>query len=209
MQEFDVENWNRKNQFNFFKEYEDPFFNLTANVDVTNLYQFCKKEELSFSLACIYVAIKSINEIPEFKLRFLDGKVVLFEEVNIGTTVLNEDNTFSFCDFDMKSSIEEFINEGNKVIEKHKKGIKFDPQENEVGIIHCSTLPWVSFTSMKHARKGDEGSKGIPKIVFGKWFEENNTKKIPFSVEVHHALMDGFHVGVLFEKMQNYINSLK
>ena len=37
MQEFDVENWNRKNQFNFFKEYEDPFFNLTANVDVTNL----------------------------------------------------------------------------------------------------------------------------------------------------------------------------
>ena len=63
MQEFDVENWNRKNQFNFFKDYEDPFFNLTANIDVTNLYNFCKKQELSFSLGCIYVAIKSINEI--------------------------------------------------------------------------------------------------------------------------------------------------
>lgn len=209
MQEFDVENWNRKNQFNFFKEYEDPFFNLTANVDVTNLYQFCKKQKLSFSLACIYVAIKSINEILEFKLRFFNGKVVLFDEVNIGSTVLNGDNTFSFCDFSLKPSIEGFIIEGSKVIENHKKGVKFDPQENEVGIVHCSTLPWVSFTGMKHARKGNEGSKGIPKIVFGKWFEENNIKKIPFSVEAHHALMDGFHVGLLFEKMQNYINNLK
>jgi chloramphenicol O-acetyltransferase type A len=209
MQEFDVENWNRKSQFNFFKDYEDPFFNLTANIDVTNLYQFCKKQKLSFSLACIYVAIKSINEIPEFKLRFFKGKVVLFDEVPIGSTVLNEDNTFSFCVFDLKSTIEEFIIEGNKVIENHKKGIKFDPQESEVGIVHCSTLPWVSFTGMKHARKGDEGSKGIPKIVFGKWFEENSSKKIPFSVEVNHALMDGFHAGLLFEKMQNYIDSLK
>ena len=209
MQEFDVENWNRKNQFNFFKDYEDPFFNLTANIDVTNLYQFCKTKKLSFSLACIYVAIKSINEIQEFRLRFFNGKVVLFDKVPIGSTVLNEDNTFSFCVFNFKPSIEEFIIEGNEVIENHKKGVKFDPKENEVGIVHCSTLPWVSFTGMKHARKGDEGSKGIPKIVFGKWFEESSSKKIPFSVEVHHALMDGFHTGLLYEKMQNYIDTLK
>ena len=209
MKEFDVENWNRKNQYNFFKNYQDPFFNITANLEVTSLYNYCKKNQLSFSLACIYVAIKSINEIEEFKLRIKLGKVVLYDEVNIGSTVLNEDNTFSFCEFDLKPTIEEFINEGNKIIEKHKQGIVFDAKENDVDIIHCSTLPWISFTGMKHARKGDEGSKGVPKIVFGKWFEENNSKKIPFSVEAHHALMDGFHAALLFEKMQNYIDSLK
>ena len=208
MKEFDVESWNRKKQFDFFKEYEDPFFNITATIEVTNLYQFCKKHNLSFSLACIYVAIKSINEIPEFKLRFKDKKVISFDKVNIGSTVLNEDTTFSFCDFELKSSIFEFIEEGNKVIENHRKGVKFDPQENEVGIVHCSTLPWISFTSFKHARNGDERTKGIPKIVFGKWYEENEIKKIPFSVEVHHALIDGLHVGILYEKMQNCMNSL-
>ena len=67
---------------------------------------------------------------------------------------------------------------------------------------------FVSFTSIKHARKGDEADKGIPKIVFGKLFSENNNKKMPFSVEVHHALMDGLHVGKLIDKMQQYINSL-
>ena len=86
--------------------------------------------------------------------------------------------------------------------------MKFDPKEEELGIVHCSTMPWVSFTGMKHARKGDEASKGIPKIVFGGLFNEGNVKKIPFSVEVHHALLDGFHVSMLFRNMQQFINEL-
>tara|TARA_R110001583_G_scaffold114876_1_gene265298 strand:+ start:3800 stop:4429 length:630 start_codon:yes stop_codon:yes gene_type:complete len=208
MKVFDVENWNRKAQYEFFKDYADPFFNVTANINVTKLYNYCKQHNLSFSLACIYVAIKCINEIPEFKLRKKNDTVVLFDLVSIGSTVLNEDSTFSFCDFEYKPTIFEFIKEGEKVIENHKKGLKFDAKVDELGIIHCSTLPWVSFTGFKHARNGDEGSKGIPKIVFGKWFEENEVKKIPFSVEVHHALMDGLHVGLLFNKMQQYIDEL-
>ena len=208
MKEFPIENWNRKAQYEFFKTYEDPFFNITANIEVTNLYNFCKKNNLSFSLACIYVALKNINEIPEFKLRIKNNKVYIFDVVNIGSTVLNEDNTFSFCDFPFKSTIFEFDANGKKVIEAHKQGVQFDAQENELGIIHCSTLPWVSFTGFKHARKGDEKTKGIPKIVFGGLFTKKEQKKIPFSVEVHHALLDGFHVSQLFSKMQHYINTL-
>jgi chloramphenicol O-acetyltransferase type A len=209
MKEFDIANWNRKSQFDFFKTYEDPFFNITANVEVTNLYNFCKKHNLSFSLAIIFVALKSINEIEAFKLRILNNKVIIFDKVEIGSTILNEDNTFSFCYYNYSSSIFEFDKAGKKVIENHKKGIVFEPKEEMLNLVHCSTLPWISFTGFKHARKGDEAKKGIPKIIFGKVFEENKSRKIPFSVEVHHALMDGYHVALLFKKMQNYINDLK
>jgi len=208
MKEFDVENWNRKAQYEFFKDYADPFFNITANLNVTNLYTFCKKNELSFSLACIFIAIKHINDIPEFRLRIKNDRVVQYDTIPIGSTVLNDDTTFSFCEFPYTNSIFEFDTNGKSILKKHKEGVTFDAQEDEVQMVHCSTLPWVSFTGMKHARKGDEGGKGIPKIVFGKWFEENEVKKIPFSVEVHHALMDGLHIGLLFEKMQQYINEL-
>ena len=208
MKEFDVENWNRKAQYEFFKDYADPFFNITANLNVTSLYTFCKKHELSFSLACIFVAIKHINDIPEFRLRIKNDKVVQYDTIPIGSTVLNDDTTFSFCEFPYTNSIFEFDTNGKSILKKHKEGATFDAQEEEVQMVHCSTLPWVSFTGMKHARKGDEAGKGIPKIIFGKWFEENEAKKIPFSVEVHHALMDGLHVGLLFDKMQQYINEL-
>jgi chloramphenicol O-acetyltransferase type A len=208
MKKFETENWIRKSQFDFFKAYEDPFFNITSNLNVVNLYNFCKKNELSFSLACIFVAIKCINEIPEFKLRFFNGEVYMFDSVDIGTTILNNDTTFSFCYFENQSTIFEFDKKGKAVIENHKKGITFKPEENLLGLIHCSTLPWISFTGVKHARKGDEAEHGIPKIIFGKIFVENETKKIPFSVEANHALMDGYHVALLFEKMQNFINQL-
>ena len=208
MTEFDVENWNRKAQYNFFKTYEDPFFNITANLEVSNLYNYCKQHHLSFSLACIYVALKCANDIAEFKLRFKNDKVYLFDSVNIGSTVLNEDFTFSFCDFEFQKTLQEFDEKGKVVLENHKNGIVFSAQEDQLGIIHCSTIPWVSFTGFKHARNGNEGLQGIPKVVFGKLFKENKIQKIPFSVEVHHALMDGYHVGLLYEKMQKFINEL-
>lgn len=208
MEEFDVENWNRKAQYQFFKTYEDPFFNITANLEVSKLYKYCKQHQLSFSLACMYVALKCANEITEFKLRFKNDKVYLFDSVNIGSTILNDDLTFSFCDFGFRSSLSEFNANGKIVLENHKNGIVFNAQEDQLGIIHCTTIPWVSFTGFKHARNGNEGLQGIPKLVFGKFFKENEIQKIPFSVEVHHALMDGYHVGLLYEKMQKFINEL-
>ena len=208
MKEFDVENWNRKAQYNFFKTYEDPFFNITANLEVTNLYKYCKQHNLSFSLACLYVAIKSVNEITEFKLRFKNDKVYLFDTVNIGSTILNDDLTFSFCDFEFQPTISAFDIMGKIVLENHKNGIVFNVEQNDLAIIHCSTIPWISFTGFKHARRGNEGSQGIPKLVFGKLFNENKIQKIPFSVEVHHALMDGYHVGLLYKKMQQFIEGL-
>ena len=208
MKEFEIENWSRKAQYNFFKSYEDPFFNITVNLDITNLYAFCKQYNLSFSLACLYVSIKCINEIPEFKLRISKNKVYQFDVVNIGSTILNDDNTFLFCDFPYQPSIFKFDEVGKKLTENYKKGVKFN-SHNDLAIVHCSTLPWFSFTSVKHARKGDEASKGIPKLVFGKYFIDNEFKKIPFSVEVHHALMDGIHVGMLINNMQQFINDLK
>jgi chloramphenicol O-acetyltransferase type A len=208
MKEFDVENWNRNTQYKFFKTYEDPFFNITANLEATKLYKYCKQHHLSFSLACLYVALKCANEITEFKLRFKNDKVYLYDTVNIGSTILNDDFTFSFCDFRFQPSIFAFDKNCKKVLEIHKNGIVFDAQEADLGIIHCSIIPWISFTGFKHARNGNESLQGIPKLVFGKLYKENNCKKIPFSVEVHHALMDGYHVGLLYEKMQNFMNQL-
>ncbi|MDV7187201.1 CatA-like O-acetyltransferase [Lutibacter sp. TH_r2] len=208
MKVIDLKNWERKNQFEFFKDYEDPFFNITATIDVTNLYAFCKKQNLSFFLAGLYVANQAMNQIPAFKLRFKNGDVVEFDNIHIDSTVLNDDETFSFCHFVTAPTILEFIKNSSKVIEDHRNGIVDDSQVYDLDVAHSTTIPWVSITGFKHARNGNEKEIGIPKIVFGKYYEENGRKIMPFSVEVHHALMDGVHVGLLYEKMQGFIDQL-
>lgn len=208
MKLFITKNWYREAQFEFFKNYQDPFFNISTTVEVTQLYNYCKNNNLPFSLACLFVVTKGMNEITEFKLRFKNNKVVECEELAIGTTVLNTNNSFSFCYFPFKNTIDEFCLHAKSILENHKKGVVFEPKEDEISLIHSSILPWIQFTSIKHPHKGDENFIGIPKVVFGKTFHENSVLKISFSVEIHHAFADGFHVALLLDKMNSFIKNL-
>jgi len=208
MKEFDIDLWNRKTQYEFFKSYEDPFFNLTTQLDVTNLYNFCKKNNLSFFLVSLYVALESANEVLEFRLRIINNKVYEFKSIDIGSTVLNDDNTFSFCFFKREKSLIDFNKLGKEALANHKENKNFDSNKEVQNLIYCSFIPWISFTSFKHARNIERESSGIPKFVFGKYYEENNIKKMPFSIEVHHALMDGYHVGKFLEIFQLKMDKL-
>ncbi|MBL7774454.1 MAG: chloramphenicol acetyltransferase, partial [Saprospiraceae bacterium] len=46
----DIARWPRKATFEFFKNYDDPFFNITAPVDVTQLRRRSKAAGESFFL---------------------------------------------------------------------------------------------------------------------------------------------------------------
>jgi chloramphenicol O-acetyltransferase type A len=205
--ELDIENWKRKTTFEFFKDYEDPFFNLTANLDVTGLYDFCKKHNLAFSLANLFYSLQTANEIKEFRIRLLNDKLVEFEKIHATQTILNEDETFSFCYFESKDSIFEFDEAGKTSIEKYKRLKTFDVENDRVDLVYYSVIPWVSFTSFKHASRFDN-KQTVPRIVFGKMFEDGVRKKIPHSVEVNHAIMDGFHVGKYFNLLQEKYENL-
>lgn len=208
MKIFNTKGWYRENQFEFFKAYEDPFFNITTQIDVTNLYHYCKKHNKSFSLASIFIAIKAINEIEEYRLRFYNNEVVLYDQVNVGSTILNENNSFSFCDFQYTDSLAVFIEDAERVINNYNQHRIHESELNPLAMVHCTTIPWVEITGFKHARKGDEKLQGIPKIVFGKRIENEGNFKIPFSIEQHHALVDGLHVGKLVQKMEAIIKAL-
>ena len=199
--EVDVRNWNRRATFEYFKDYEDPFFNITANLDVTNLYRFCKENNLSFSLANLFYSLQTANEIREFRFRLKDGKLVEYSKIHATQTILSDDETFSFCYFELKENVFEFVEAGKNAIEKYKRLKTFDVETGRIDLIYYSVIPWISFTSFKHAGRFDNGQT-VPRMVFGKMFEEKSGRKIPLSVEVNHALMDGFHVGRYFNKLQ-------
>lgn len=209
MNKFDINTWNRKDQFDFFKDYEDPFFSISLNLDVTKLYSFCKENNLSFTLSLYYYAIEAANNILEFRLRLLDGEVYDVKNIIMGSTILNTDNTFFFCYFPSNDSVEAYNKIGKEMIDNYKtNNTDFKAKENDLAVIHGSVLPWISFTNIKHARNGDEKDKGIPKFVFGKFFDQDDKQLMPFTIDVHHALMDGYHVAQFLDIFQKRINKL-
>lgn len=203
----DIDAWERKSTYEFFLDYEDPFFNIAANIDVTRLHQFCKQNDLAFSIAALFLSLHAANDVREFRLRLMDERVVEFDRVEATQTILNDDETFSFCYFEWRDDIFEFDRAGKAARTKYKTLKTFDVETDRIDLIYYSAIPWISFTSFKHASRRDN-RQTVPRMVFGKIFDDGQAKKMPFSVEAHHALVDGVHVGKLFNLFQQKIDSL-
>jgi chloramphenicol O-acetyltransferase type A len=203
--ELDIETWPRKATYEFFKDYDDPFFNFAACVDVTRLYRFTKENNLSISLAALFNVMTAANEIREFRIRLFEGRLVEFDCIHATQTILNDDETFSFSYFDMQPDVFEFDKRGKAAVEKYKRLKTFDVESERVDLIYFSVIPWVSFTSFKHATRLDR-TQTVPRIVFGRIFDEGPVKKMPLSVEANHTIMDGFHVGKLFNRFQELVS---
>ena len=44
----DITTWNRKEHFDFFSQFEEPFFSITCEIDVTLAYKKAKQLEIPF-----------------------------------------------------------------------------------------------------------------------------------------------------------------
>jgi chloramphenicol O-acetyltransferase type A len=191
----DVTNWARRDLFQFFLGFDNPYFNICTRLDITELLSFIRNRPgVGVSLAYHYCALRAANEVEPFRYRLREGKVIVYDVINGGTTVLLPNESFSFAYFDYDKDFETFVFKAERAVMEAKLGAApFSPSGND-DVIHFTTLPWVSFTSFAHARNwGREDS--VPKIAFGKFITENERTLLPISVEVHHALMDGLHVG--------------
>jgi chloramphenicol O-acetyltransferase type A len=191
----DLANWARRDLFEFFRGYDKPYFNICTRIDVTNLLALRRlHSNLSVSLAYHYFALRVANEIEPFRYRLREDKVIVHDVIHGGTTVLLPNESFTFAYFDYQNDFEKFVLEAGRAVKQAQTGNDpFKPTDRD-DTVYFTTLPWVSFTSFSHARNwGREDS--VPRIAFGKFTQENNRTLLPISVEVHHALMDGLHVG--------------
>lgn len=198
----DINQWIRKDQFHFFKEYDDPFFSITANVDIGPILEYAREEELSTFVVLLYVTLRAANEVDEFRYRIEDGIVYTYDTIHAGCTILNENKTFGFCYFDYDINFRAFLAGATAALKRYRsKENKMEAADERHDLIHYSVMPWVHFSSITHARRLRTGDS-IPKVVMGKYIEEESGVVMPLSLDAHHALMDGFHVGEYFQRAQ-------
>jgi chloramphenicol O-acetyltransferase type A len=198
----DMANWSRRELFEFFIDYTNPYFNVGAQVDVTNLVALVRdRPDVRISLALHYFALRVANEIEPFRYRLKDRKVFVYDVINGGTTVLLPNETFGYAYFDYQPDFAKFVSDAGRAVDNIRNGTGPLSPTSRDNLIYFTSLPWISFTSFAHARNQGRG-ESIPRIVFGKFTKENERLMLPISVEVHHALVDGLHVGRFLARME-------
>lgn len=202
----DLATWNRREHFEFFTQFDEPYFGLVTEIDATEAYQYCKATKQPFFLFFHYQALRAVNEIEAFRYRISNKEVLIYDTIHLTTTILREDQTFSFSFIPYATHFETFKEEALKEIARVKQtsGLGLTEHTARLDAIHCTTVPWVQFTGITHPRLF-RGTDSIPKFAFGKYYYKENRLLLPVNVNVHHGLMDGFHVGLYLELLQELL----
>ncbi|TEU00112.1 MAG: chloramphenicol acetyltransferase [Anaerolineales bacterium] len=204
MRTIDMQTWPRRKHFKVFNAFDHPHFNMCANVDLTAFYPVVKQRGISFTVAIVYALARAANAIPEFRYRIRAGEVVEHEIVHPSTTILVDEDLFTFCTIDYIEDFSEFaIKAAEKIADvKEHPMLKDEPGQDD--LLFMTALPWVSFTSFMHPMQLHPADS-VPRFAWGKLFEQGDFLKMPLSVQGHHALMDGIHMARFYAEVQNYL----
>ncbi|KZN65499.1 hypothetical protein N473_12365 [Pseudoalteromonas luteoviolacea CPMOR-1] len=209
MKEINLSTWERAEHFKFYQHFEDPNFNVVTSIDTHSLYTDSTAVGLPFSDCYLYCLSRALQVCDFMRYRIVEGKPVELNEVAISSTFLASDKTFRFILLDNAESIDEFVTKNNT---KKQKGLTqsllnedFLSQSGAVDQVYVSILPWFEVYGFKHARHSGD-NLGIPKVVFGKFNKEEN--RLSVSIEVHHGLLDGYHLSLFLNEFSAQIIAL-
>lgn len=201
MPAIDLATWPRRAIHDFFLGFEDPWFNLTAEVEVGPTRRWCREHDLPFSFACWFAVLRAADVVPELRMRLRPDGVWLHERVRVGATALRPDQTFTYVHYEDAPTFAAFVAAARVELAARLQAPGLEPGTGDDAVLHCTVVPWVRFTGIKHARAGGSGDS-IPKIAIGKASEVGERVWLPVSVQGHHSLVDGVHAGAFFEALE-------
>lgn len=205
----DKSQWSRAEHFKFYQGFTHPWYNICTNLDVTELYNYCKQYGHRFSHAYLYLTQQALNQCEPMAYRIVGDEVRIYSPMCVSVALLANDETVRFCDLPHKPIFKQFTQSATEVEKRIKDSSfileQFIGKEMRQDTIHMTVLPWVDFTSMTHARD-TKHPDSIPKTALGKLTQDGEHWRMPFSIEVHHGLVDGLHVGQFINTLQGLFN---
>ena len=154
-------------------------------------------------MSLVFAVSKCANEIEEFRYRFIDGKVALFDKIDTAFTYLNKKTElFKVVNVPMKDTIEEYVELAGKTANEQEEYFT-GPLGNDV--FQFSPMPWISYTHISHTNSGKKDN-ATPLFDWGKYYEREGKMILPFSVQAHHSFVDGLHIGKLADNVQRCLD---
>jgi chloramphenicol O-acetyltransferase type A len=133
-----------------------------------------------------------------------EGRLGFFDEIGPSYSVLN-DKTKVMSDLytSFNNVFLKFYKEMENALNGYKKDTNFTMNfQNNFFIVSC--LPWFNYTSFN---VNNEGSSPFlfPMVTWGKFFEEGKKIIMPLTIQVHHAVADGYHCSLFFSDVNKVL----
>ena len=159
----------------------------------------------------IHTVTKIALEIKNFSYRLLpDGTPVAYDTLMPSFTYLPEgEEQFYIVEVPYEDDLISYAAHAKEEADRLSLETEHSYMhgDNDLNILYITCIPWVRYTHfIRTIHHG--GKDNIPRISWGK-FEKDPAGRLtmPLSVQVHHGLMDGYHVGMFFQKLEEYLKT--
>ncbi|WP_338661000.1 chloramphenicol acetyltransferase [Paraclostridium sordellii] len=203
-----LDEWNRFQYFYYFTKMLPTGYNISINIDITNTYNMIKRLGKKFFPAYLYVSSRVISEHEEFRIANLDNELGYYEVLHPSYSAFhNDDKTISSIWTEYSSNFEKFYNNYMEDQDKYANnhGIMAKSEMSPQNSCMIGMIPWIEFSSYTPVTYAPINNF-FPVIQAGKFFEKDGRKMMPLSISVHHAVADGYHIGLFLEDFQKYMN---
>ncbi|MGL4567447.1 MAG: CatA-like O-acetyltransferase [Fusobacteriaceae bacterium] len=197
-----METWERKEYYNHYINNIVCTYSVTVNLNITNLVG------QKIYPAMLWLLTDTVNELKEFRTSLsLDG-LGIYEDMNPSYTIFNKENkNFSEIWTKFEKDYNKFLALYEKDSENYSTSTKLSPKTDQPrNVFNVSMLPWVTFSAFNLNIHSD-GKYLLPIFTMGKTFIQEEKTMLPLAIQVHHAICDGYHVGVFVETLQKKIDS--
>ncbi len=204
-----LEEWDRGSLFRSYIDHMRIVMSLTVDVDVTNLLAYSKRRGLKFYPCMIWVVSKVVNAHDEFKYGWDDsGELIRWERISPSYTDFHkEDQNFTKLVTAFSEDLFQFHAQfmADQETYKEQRGLVAHQPPN---FFDVSCLPWVTYRHFD-VHVFDEGKFLAPVVTWGKYQWEQGRCKMPLTMNIHHAVADGFHLSRFFLEVQELMDSLR
>lgn len=201
----DLNTWPRREQFHWFRSFDRPHYAATVRMDVTTLMTLRKPRGQSVFRAAMHAIGCGLHAVPELNMRFREDVVVHHDRVILSAPIPRPEGGFNFSYVPFDADFVTFDRGARAAIDEARARQTMGAHEGAGdAVAYMSCLPWLDFTALDNAMPHAQDC--IPRVAWGKIVPEAARWRMAMSLQVHHALVDGEHLGGFFAAAQEALD---
>ena len=186
MKTIDPKDWPRREIYELFSACDHPFYSVSFEIDVTNLYRHTHEHGLSFYYALSWLITTSMERVEAFRMHIRGDRIEVADElIPSCTDLVPGSENFIIVTLPHGDNMAEFCCQA---------------KEKAAGQLYLFT----GFVTERNLDPDD----CIPRATWGKYKKDGKRITLTLTLDLNHRTIDGVHVGKLYETLQSAINAL-
>ena len=199
----DMESFPRREHFEHFMAYANPYAAVTVEIDITGALARIKAEKRPFYITMLYFFTKAANAVPQMRQRVLDGEIIEYDRCESSYTCDKGDGTYCNVPTYFDEDLDVYTQNAKLAQKKAIENPSIADGEDPLGRYFTTSTPWFTPLHVQHPTPIPADTN--PRFLVGKYHQAGGRILMPINIVVNHALCDGFHIAQVISGMEQGI----